>query len=388
VGVLGLVAVIAGVVVALSGGGGDGDAPGAGGRGDSDGGWVAEGRGHSQLLAVGGGLVCSTATGSAFCVDAGSGADRFEVELHRGLATSPVLLDDRMLVASSGAITGDLVACSLDGAELWDESLAIDAEQEMPVVGGVVTAIEGDELVGVAVADGREVWRAYVPTDERDREPDDPIGPQAVGPDVYSDGTRVYAATQTIDPTTGTASGNIVAVDPATGRAVWRSAALGDIGFGNGIAAAAPFDDGSAVAFLMEGTPRRVLALAVADGRQLWEAPIASPYADIVDAGGRTVVADGPDMRALGRDGRAAWEVPAPVIARSPDLLGPGELVVDQGRLFVAGVDVVEVDPATGESELLLPDVDATDVAIAADLLVVAGISELRAIPLPAPPGG
>jgi hypothetical protein len=75
------------------------------------------------------------------------------------------------------------------------------------------------------------------------------------------------------------------------------------------------------------------------------------------------------------------------VIARAPDLLGPGELVVDQGRLFIAGYDVLEVDPATGESELIRTGVSATDVAVAADRLVIAGISQVEAVPLPSGDG-
>jgi outer membrane protein assembly factor BamB len=393
--VVGAVAAVAALVVgivAVGSGGGDssdgGGGSGSGGGGDGDG-WVVPEHGNSFLLSARDDLACSTDGGSVFCVDPASGEDRFTAELDRGLATPPALLDDRVLIASSGAITGDLYAFSLDGERLWRESYAIDAELDMPVVGDVLVAIEDGELVGIDVADGEEAWRSYVPADNQDGRLGDNEGPQAVGDDVFTDGTLVYLPIETIDVDAGPAEpvGNIVAVDPATGREVWRSDVLGDIGFGVGIADAAPFVEGGAVAFLMEGTPRRIVVLDTADGRMRWESPIASEYSNIVDAGGMTIVADGPDMRALDRDGGTAWEVPSPVIERSPSLLGPGELVVDHDRLFIAGVDVLEVDPASGESELLRPDVNATDVAIAADLLVIAGISDLEAVPLPSGDG-
>jgi outer membrane protein assembly factor BamB len=297
-----------------------------------------------------------------------------------------VLLDDRVLVASSGTFTGDLHAFSLDGDDLWRESYAVDADFDMPVIGDLLVAIEDGELVGIRVADGAEAWRSYLPTNDGDRGV--PEGPQATDDDVFTDGTLVYVAIETLDPEiAGGVTGNIVAVDPATGREVWRSAELGDIGYGAGIVDAAPFEEGGAVAFLMEGTPRRIVVLDAATGQQRWEAPIASEYASIVDAAGTTIVADGPDLRALDRSGRPTWEVPAPVIARVPDLLGPGELVVEQDRLFIAGYDVLEVDPATGESELIRTGVSATDVAVAADRLVIAGISQVEAVPLPSGDG-
>ncbi len=387
VGAVVVVAVlVGGFVVVRSGGGDGGDVAGGSGTGGDGDLWVAPEHSNSFLLSANDELACSTTSSNVFCLDATSGEDRFDVPLDRGLNTSPVLLDDRVLVASSGTFTGDLHAFSLDGDDLWRESYAVDADFDMPVIGDLLLVIEDSELVGVRVADGSEAWRSYVPTNDGDRGL--PEGPQATDDDVFTDGTLAYIAIETFDPQTAAdVTGNIVAVDPATGREVWRSAELGDIGYGAGIADAAPFEEGGAVAFLMEGTPRRIVVLDAATGQQRWEAPIASEYASIVDAAGTTIVADGPDLRALDRSGQPTWEVPAPVIARAPDLLGPGELVVDQGRLFIAGYDVLEVDPATGESELIRTGVSATDVAVAADRLVIAGISQVEAVPLPSGDG-
>ena len=162
------------------------------------------------------------------------------------------------------------------------------------------------------------------------------------GDEVFTDGT-----------------GHIVAIEPASGSETWRSPLLGDVGFGLGPVAAAPFDDRSAVAFLMEGYPGRVLVLDSATGQIRWEVDPLRDYASLVHLDGSTIVADGGGRGPYDGDDGQVWEVASPVIERNPDLIGPGELVVDQGRLFVAGYDVLEIDPAT-------------DVAIVGDRLIVA----------------
>jgi outer membrane protein assembly factor BamB len=387
VAALGVVAVVAvgGAAVARMGSA-DGGGSEPGGSGAEVDGWRSSGHGNAEMLSADDDVVCSADSTEVWCLEAGSGDERFSVPLDGGMATSPVLLDDRMLVASTGMVRGDLHAFSLDGQELWSTSIEIDTRLDMPVADGVLAAIDDEALVGVRVADGGEEWREYG-LDEGGPGVDDLEGPRAVGDNVFTDGTYFYAPIEFFETWSGTAYGHIVAVDPASGGEVWRSEPLDDIGFGVSVTDAAPFEDGSAVAFLMEGTARRIVVLDAITGEMRWDAPVASEYADIVDAGGATIVADGPDMRALDRDGDTVWQVPSPVIARSPSLLGPGELVHERDRLFIAGVDVLEVDPATGESELLRPDVNATDVAVTADLLVIAGIEQVEAIPLP-PSGG
>jgi outer membrane protein assembly factor BamB len=376
--VLAMVAVVAAVVVAGSGDesarddGSGGSGSGVSGEGAD--GWVSDVGANSTLLADTDEVVCSTAGSLLYCLDAETGDEVFTEQLDDGSASSPVVVDDRVLVATSRALTGRLHAFGLDGEALWDAPFGVRAEREMPVVDGVVTVVDDDELVGVDVSNGEELWRTYT-SDEIE-------GPNAVGPDTYTDGTHVYAAIELIDPRAGDASGHVVAVDPASGREVWRSPLLGDIGFGVGVAAAAPFDDGSAVVFLMGGDPRRVIVLDAGTGQLLWEAPIGSDYASIVHVAGATVVADGADMRSYDAEGRQSWHVPAPVLERTPSLVSPGELVFDDGRLFAAGYDVYEIDPASGASQLVREGVSATDVAVVGDLLVIAGIGSLEALPL------
>ena len=76
-------------------------------------------------------------------------------------------------------------------------------------------------------------------------------------------------------------------------------------------------------------------------------------------------MADGHKTRSYDGDGGQVWEVTSPVMERNPDLIGPGELVADQGRLFVAGYDVLEIDPASGAADPIRNGANATDVAIA-----------------------
>jgi outer membrane protein assembly factor BamB len=292
--------------------------------------------------------------------------------------SSPVVLDDRVLLTGSNGLEGRLVALSFEGEELWSAPAKAMPSRELPVVDGVVALVEGDELVGIDVSTGQERWRVY--------NSGGLDATRAAGDDVYADGAQFYAAIEVSDVLAGEQFGHVVAIDPASGSERWRSPVLGDVEWDGGPEAAAPFDDGGAVAFLMDGisgSPRRMVVLDAATGQQRWEARIVDDYASIVHLDGSTIVADGRDMRSYDRDGEQSWRVRSPVLDRSPDLLSPGDLVVDQGRLFVAGHDVYEVDPATGASDRIGgKGVDAKDVAIAADRLLIAGLMELEAIPL------
>ena len=266
---------------------------------DETDGWVSEVAPTGRLLAVGDGTVCSTSTTDVHCLDATTGEERLTIPIDKGLPTSPVLLDDRLLVGTSTGVGGGLFAYARDdGEELWDVALSVDAERELPVVDGVVTVTDGRQLVGVDVASGDRRWEDYT-----------------------SDGRE----------------------DP----------------------------------HVMEGYPGRVLVLDAATGQLRWEVDLTSDHVSVVHLDGSTIVADGPTTRAYDGDGGQVWEVASPVIERNPDLIGPGELVVARGRLFVAGYDVVELDPATGGADPIRKGVSATDVAIVDDRLIIA---EMRGI--------
>jgi outer membrane protein assembly factor BamB len=380
VALVAVVAVVAAAAFVVARSGKDEPEPGRAGRG-ADEGWTSEPARNSQLLAVGGGMVCSTTVRSVvYCLDAATGDERFAVQMEEAGAvfSSPIVLDDRVLVTGSNGLDGRLVAFSFEGEELWSAPAKAMPARELPVVDGVVALVEGDELVGIDVSTGQERWRAYGSDGFETL--------HAAGDDVYTDGAQFYAAIEVNDVLAGELFGHVVAIDPASGGERWRSPVLGDIDWSGGPEAAAPFDDDSAVAFLMDGisgSPRRMVVLDAATGQLRWEVRIVDDYASIVHLDGSTIVADGTDMRAYDRDGERSWSVRSPVLARSPDLLSPGILTVEEGRLFVAGHDVYEVDPATGASDQIGEDgVDAKDVAISADRLLIAGLMELEAIPL------
>jgi outer membrane protein assembly factor BamB len=352
-------------------------APDDGGPSGAAGGWVVQEVGNDPF-AANDTTVCTAALRAVlYCVDARTGDELFSQQLDNGPPDSAVLLEDRLLVSNPGAPTGELDAFSLEGERLWRTPLGVSARQQLPVVDGVVTVVDSEEgpaeLVGVDVADGRERWRAFTGGYER---------PHVDSPRVFTDGVRVYTGVERIDPIEAAVVGNIAAVDPASGETLWTSPQLDDIGRGDGIAAAAPFDDGSAVAFLMDGRPRRIVVLDAATGQLRWEVPVAFGRADIVHADGTTVVSDGPDMRAHDAEGRQLWEAPSPVFERSPGPVERDELVFDDGRLFLVGFDVYEVDPATGASRLVHERPGASDAAVVGDHLVIAGVTELEAVPL------
>ncbi len=378
---VGLVVVaVVGVAVVMSrtdqgsdGGGTDGGSQGRDG-------WVAVEAANSKLLTTDGETVCSTLLDpELICLDAASGDELFTVATESSLNSSPILAGDRVVVASTETATGRLTAYGLDGEDLWTTSVEARPDVEMPVIDDVVVVVDSGQLVGVDLATGEDRWRHYA--DKLDFE-----APHVSGDNAYTDGTLVYVAVETVSFDSGEASGNIVALDGVTGAEAWRSPVLGDIGYGVGADDAAAFADGSAVAFLMGGTPRRVVTLDNATGEVRWEAPVASEYADIVDVGDATVVVDGPDMSAYDRQGTELWSAPSPVLEGEPTLLGPGRPVFTEDRLFLAGYDLYEIDPTTGASVLLDDDVVASDVAIAGDLLLIAGTDALIGRPLEALP--
>jgi outer membrane protein assembly factor BamB len=369
---------VAVVVTREDGGGGDG-----GGSDEGDG-WVAVDAGDAKLLASDGETVCSSLLFNQLtCLDAATGDEVFTVQIPEGeLLSSPILAGDQVVLARSGMSSGRLTAFGLDGEPRWDASMEVRTEAVIPVVadGAVAAVVDSGQLVGVDLATGEDRWRQY--GDKMDFDV-----AHVSGDNAYTDGTLVYASVEApLDPASGDTSGTIVAIDGATGAEAWRSPELGDIGYGVGADDAAAFADGSAVAFLMGGTPRRVIALDNASGALRWEVPVASDYADIVDVGDATVVVDGRDMRAYDRQGTELWHVPTPVLESEPTLLGPGRLVFSGERLFLAGYDLYEIDPATGASVLLDDDVVATDAAVAGDLLLIAGTDALIGRPLDALP--
>lgn len=360
--VLVLCVVLAAVVAALVR---QGPEPGPGSRA-----WEHRDLGGSQYVVSDGERVCSVTLGQLFyCLDPATGGGGFRRQLdEREQSSPPVLVDDRVLVGSSLLESGTIRAFSFDGEQLWSEAVDL-FHSPFAAVDGVVAALDGEDLVGLDVATGDERWRRYDTPETTDA--------TAAG-GVFGDGERFYGAVRYVDETAGGIVMHVVALDPRSGRELWRSPQLAGINTSVGIGSMAALDDGRSVAFHLEGAPGRMLVVAADTGRVRWDVTMASPYGTVTHAAGTTVVADGADLRAFDGDGRELWRVSA----HNPNPSNPGALVAAGGRLFAAGPDVHEIDHADGGSVLVRTGVDAMDVGVVGDQLIIAGAERLEAVPL------
>lgn len=354
--------------------------------GATGGGWAAERFGNSGRLASDGENVCSTTPDQVlFCLDAATGDERFTRQLYDSVVSSPVLAGGHVLVAGSGwQSTGRLHALALDGTDRWSLPLDAPTDRRMAVVGDVVAVVSGDiatgELVGIDAAAGTELWRVYSAADGSQ--------PHVVSANAFTDGSRVYASIVTDDP--GAASGiagHVVAVDPRSGDEIWRSPSLPGITRSRGLAGVAALD-GGAVAVLLEGTPDQeegtpgqVVVLDAATGEERWQVEVESLHAAVGHVDGHTVVVDGAEMRAYDGEGGAAWAAPVPGHEAGGEA-GPSTLVPVAGRLLHAGRDLHAVDPATGAGELVDESGTTSDLTVAGDHVVVAGVFALTALPV------
>lgn len=386
---LAVVAVLGvGAVVVTSGddGGSDGTGDGA------SGGWVDSTRSNPFRLATDGEVVCTSGlTADVYCLDAASGEELWEADLGTTPSSSPALARNMVLVGDDGR-GGDegIHAFSLDGEEIWSTHVEVASQElsplHLPVIGDTVAAIDDGPpagvLTGIDVATGEERWTAFADPEEGQPEISN-------FSDVITDGERLYVTTETMpafDPGAPLPMGptmTLVAVDPATGEHLWTFViATESLGFPVA-AEVALLPDASAAAFIVAsgGSAGRVVVLDVATGELRWEAPLAAADSSIAHADGVTVVADGTAMRGYDDEGTEVWAAPMP-----DELgLGLGSLVVRDGRVFSSSYDVYEIDPATGTSTLIRPGVSAADVQIAGDLLIMASMSGLEAVPLPPP---
>ncbi|HEY8545924.1 MAG TPA: PQQ-binding-like beta-propeller repeat protein [Acidimicrobiales bacterium] len=373
--VLGIVA----AVLATRDDGGDGGG-GGGGRGN---GW-ADARSNPQRMATDGEIVCASGlTVDFYCLDAATGDDLWEVDFDESPSSSPTIVDDMVLIGGHG-----LKAYTLDGEEVWSHAMKVSNHElpplHLPVVGDVVAAIDEAPiehvLVGVDVATGEERW-------ERFRRPGEGEPEISSFSDVLSDGERFYVTTETrpeYEPGEPAPMGptlTLVAIDPEDGEDVWQyEIATDSLGFPVATEVAL-LPDAGAAAFIVQsgGSSGRVVVLDTATGEERWEADLQEPDSSVVHVDGVTVVADGTALRGYDDDGAELWSSSIP-----DDLgLGQGSLAVREGRVFVSAYDVYEVDPATGEVTEIRAGVSADDVQIAGDLLLIAGISGIEAVPLP-----
>jgi len=382
--VVGIAAALVGIVLAVVVVGGVGtDGRSGDGSGEP---WVSTTYGDSHGLVTDGERVCSTTlTGNLYCLDAATGEEVFSEEIGESV-TSPVLVDDVMLVGSEGLTVTQrgvgLHAYSFDGERLWYEPIDLSYNQQLPVVDGVVAVIEGHggaELVGVDVVTGEERWRAF---------PSDVSDAPSLSDQVLTDGRRFYVGMET-DFDSDTADAHVVAVDPATGAELWRAGLGPDVQSLHALDDLALSEDGTVATLMaaaLEGT-NQLVVLDTATGQVLRQTPLTSSDAStmqgsgmsVIPLAGTTIMADGANLGASDASGRVLWEAPAPTVEPGTSPANPGELVDEGGRLYLVGEDVVEIDPATGAATPVAEGVNATDVVAVDDLLVVAGAERLEA---------
>jgi outer membrane protein assembly factor BamB len=353
------------------------------------------GNGWAMTLVTDGEVVCGSTPGSIgrtegqlFCLDPVTGKERFRAQL--GIAVTPLtLVDGTVLVWTTERPegSGELRAYSLDGDQRWAVPLnglppALPHRIRLPVAGdGVLAAIDrrGDgaprELVGVDVSTGEERWRVS-----------DPDHPMAFDLYVFGDGERFYATRA------GEVGHRIVAVDPASGSELWRSAPVSQT-VGVTINAAVAFEDGTAMAFAISGANSKLVVLEAATGRLLWDADVLfdptqtrSSLAHVDDV--TVVISDDGEMTGYDRAGTQLW-------TRSVDESDQHSLIVQDGVLYHAGPGLSTVDPRSGVSQVILEGGtleagavvetsdggiarDLGDVVVVGDRLVVGGLSPVE----------
>lgn len=170
-----------------------------------------------------------------------------------------------------GSRGGDEVVWCLseaDGKELWSAKVGPAVQQRMPqskegpgctptVDGERLYAIGmGGDLVCLQVKDGKELWRVSFTKDFGGRVP-----------------TWSYRESPLVDGdklvcTPGGADATLVALDKATGKAVWKSAVAGSRGAAYASVIAIDFDGKRQYVQLTQGT---LVGVAAADGKVLWK---------------------------------------------------------------------------------------------------------------------
>lgn len=345
------------------------------------GGWEVEELGNSQMLTSDGERVCSTTqTKLVYCVDGATGEELFSVQLYDNVVTSPVLAGDRLVVAGYRAqSTSSLYGYSLDGVQQWELPVNITTDRPMPVVGGVLAVVSGDDtngtLVGIDVESGTEVWRSYEAQAETQV--------HVVGANAFTDGERFYTAVAQADPDAPTGiTGWVVAVDVATGAELWRSPSLPSVRWAQGIGTVALYADRSAVAIGLDGAEGQAVVLDTATGELRWEADLAGERPAVAHVDGVTMVVDSTDMRAYDVLGDQLWATSTPVPPDDDGLTGLHTVVVRDGLVFVVGQGVYQVDPGDGGSGMVHESGTTSDVAIAGDHVVATGVFALSAVPV------
>lgn len=352
----------------------------------------ADSRTNPHMLASDGEVLCASGLDSdLYCLDLDGGTERFAADLDGSPASSPTIVGDTVLVGTDSG----LYAHSVDGEEIWSsDSWALTNQTRpahLPVVGDTAAAIDGptssaDTLVGVDVATGEPRWRLDWDGDATSQ--DEGQTEISMFSELLTDGERFYVTTETTPPyererrPRGPAMA-VVAIDPSTGDEAWRwEMSSGSTSF-PAATEVALLPDASSAAFVVEsgGRAGRLVVLDTATGELRWDEPLGDSASSIAYVDGVLVVADGTSTRGYDADGDEVWAAELP----DDSEVGLGGLVATGGRLFLATYDVVEIDPADGTNRRLLEGASAGHVLVVDDALVVADMSGVRSVPLPAP---
>jgi len=365
VGALPLVSLLA-VLTSCSGNGGDTPSYDSSNVAAS---WVDRTRGQSNALVAHDETICSTHAHELYCLDGVSGDEIFAEQLP-GTATSPALAGETLVVGVDSGPGGVLYGYSLAGRQLWSLQLdghdvrpwqQLPAGESPPVAGDVVAWVRGtgpsQELVAVDIESGREQWRV----------------PAADLRAVFGDGHKVYTANDL---------GSLAALDPDSGSELWR-AQIGNGAGEGGVVSLLSVLDGSAVAVATDGEPSRVVVVNAASGAQRWDEALDSDEAaDVSVASANDVIYINDDdfVRAYEESGDVRWGAPA-----AGSILGPSSpvrLVAEHRRLFTIGDGVWDISINGGGGQQMRENVNASDIAVVEDHVIIAGATRLEAVPL------
>jgi outer membrane protein assembly factor BamB len=328
--------------------------------------WTDPGRGGSNAVVVHDETVCSTQRRELYCVSADTGNEAFAVQLP-GEATSPVLVGEILLVADDGGSGGMLHGYSLDGRQLWTSELDIDEPVSTqlrdggPLVAGDVVAWVQDagasrQIVAVDVGSGQQQWQQ----------------PATDVHGLYADGHQLYVATD---------HGALVALD-ASGARLWQ-AQLDDVTGDGTVLSLTPVLDGTEVAVVVDGEPDSLVVIDAVSGALRWDLELDGVGAEgisVASDDGVIYVNDDDHLRAFDETGDVDWGAPA--AGGSLGQPDTARLVAEHDRLFSLSDSVWDIDTTGGGGKRVRKDVNASDVAVVADHVIVAGAAQLEAVPL------
>jgi outer membrane protein assembly factor BamB len=256
-------------------------------------------------------VLVPTQDGRLVVLERGTGRLIAALKVASAIESSPALQDDRLLL---GTDDGDLVALDLATARpLWTAKVG-SMVRSSPLPFGeriVVGVVETKETGGIVALDkaGKVLWRQKR---------------GAVFSSPASDGERILAAGD---------DGELVALDPAKGKPLWKHTV------GGRIRATPAVAGGVAVVGDFEG---RLVAVRLADGSRVWTRELGQPvYSSAAWSGDLVVVGchDGLLRGFAASDGTPRFETPTrgPVVA-SPTAAGGGTIVGStDGDLYLLG---------------------------------------------------